>query len=148
MFQGSTTGSIQQRVLQQAPANLQRGLETVGGRLILTADALHFQPHAFNIQTQSLTIMLLQIASLQLCWTRLLGLLPLAPTCWRCSWPMAASIASYLANASSGCAPSRRPAMPNARPPHRRHCHSHRRRFRATGGLRAKRRCMPVAPRA
>ncbi|MCC5052541.1 hypothetical protein [Xanthomonas campestris] len=72
-------GSIQRRVLQQAPANLQRGLETVGGRLLLTADALHFQPHAFNIQTQSLTIMLLQIASLQSCWTRLLGLLPLAP---------------------------------------------------------------------
>lgn len=31
MFQGSMTGSIQQRVLQQAPANLQRGLKRWAG---------------------------------------------------------------------------------------------------------------------
>ncbi|WYL87003.1 hypothetical protein WMO32_04505 [Xanthomonas oryzae pv. oryzicola] len=72
--------SIDRNVLRQAPANLQRGMDAVGGRLILTADALLFQPHAFNVQTQSLSVPLGQIAAMQLCWTRLFDLLPIAPT--------------------------------------------------------------------
>ncbi|MCC8618443.1 hypothetical protein [Xanthomonas vesicatoria] len=72
--------SIQRVVLRQAPANLQRGLEAVGGRLILTADTLLFQPHAFNVQTRSLAVPLSAIVSLQPRWTRLFGLLPVAPT--------------------------------------------------------------------
>ncbi|WP_193725933.1 hypothetical protein [Xanthomonas arboricola] len=72
--------SIDRVVLRQAPANLLRGLEAVGGRLILTADALHFQPHPYNLQTRSLTVPLSQIAALQPRWTRLFGLLPVAPT--------------------------------------------------------------------
>lgn len=80
LFQGGGLRSIDRVVLRQAPANLQRGLEAVGGRLILTADALHFQPHAFNVQTQSLTVPLAQIGAMQLRWTRLFGVLPVAPT--------------------------------------------------------------------
>ncbi|MCL1500861.1 hypothetical protein A7D16_18260 [Xanthomonas nasturtii] len=72
--------SIDRNVLRQAPANLQRGMEAVGGRLILTADALLFQPHAFNVQTRSLSVPLRQIVAVQPCWTRLLGLVPIAPT--------------------------------------------------------------------
>ncbi|WP_017162724.1 hypothetical protein [Xanthomonas phaseoli] len=72
--------SIERAVLRQAPANLQRGMEAVGGRLILTADALLFQPHAFNVQRQSLSVPLRQIVAVRPCWTRLLGLLPIAPT--------------------------------------------------------------------
>ncbi|AEO43648.1 hypothetical protein P2C08_18695 [Xanthomonas perforans] len=72
--------SIDRAVLRQAPANLQRGMEAVGGRLILTADALLFQPHAFNVQRQTLSLPLPQIVAIQSCWTRLFGLLPIAPT--------------------------------------------------------------------
>ncbi|AZR23991.1 hypothetical protein [Xanthomonas vasicola] len=80
LFQGGGLRSIDRDVLRQAPANLQRGMEAVGGRLILTADALLFQPHAFNVQTQSLSVPLQQIVAMQPCWTRLFGLLPVAPT--------------------------------------------------------------------
>ncbi len=80
MFEGGGLRSIQRVVLRQAPANLQRGIEAVGGRLILTANALLFQPHALNVQTRSLTVPLSQIVSLQPRWTRLFGLLPVAPT--------------------------------------------------------------------
>ncbi|TQU55887.1 hypothetical protein, partial [Xanthomonas perforans] len=51
-----------------------------GGRLILPADALLFQPHAFNVQRQTLSLPLRQIVAIQSCWTRLFGLLPIAPT--------------------------------------------------------------------
>ncbi|WP_181106150.1 hypothetical protein [Xanthomonas arboricola] len=72
--------SIDRVVLRQAQANLLRGLEAVDGRLILTADALHFQPHPYDIQTRSLTVHLRQIAAMHPRWTRLFGLLPVAPT--------------------------------------------------------------------
>ncbi|WP_181093061.1 hypothetical protein [Xanthomonas bromi] len=55
-------------------------MEAVGGPLILTADALLFQPHAFNVQTRSLSVPLRKIMAIQPCWTRLFGLLPIAPT--------------------------------------------------------------------
>ncbi|PKV14326.1 hypothetical protein CVO74_01930 [Xanthomonas prunicola] len=80
LFQGGGLRSIDRDVLRQAPANLQRGMEAVGGRLILTTDALLFQPHAFNVQTQSLSVPFRQIVAVQPCWTRLFGLLPIAPT--------------------------------------------------------------------
>lgn len=80
MFSGGGLRSIQRAVLRQAPANLQRGIEAVGGRLILTADVLLFQPHALNVQTRSLAVPLSAIVSLQPRWTRLFGLLPVAPT--------------------------------------------------------------------
>lgn len=42
-------------------------MEAVGGRLILTADALLFQPHAFNVQRQSLSVPLRQIVAVRPC---------------------------------------------------------------------------------
>lgn len=80
LFQGGGLRSIERDVLRQAPANLQCGMEAVGGRLILTADALLFQPQAFDVRTRSLSIPLRQIVAMQPCWTRLLGLVPIAPT--------------------------------------------------------------------
>ncbi|MCC4603797.1 hypothetical protein [Xanthomonas campestris] len=72
--------SIERDVLRQAPATLQRGMEAVGGRLILTADALLFQPHVLQVQTRSLSLPLRQIVEMQPCWTRLFGVVPIAPT--------------------------------------------------------------------
>ncbi|MBB4131175.1 hypothetical protein GGR62_001957 [Xanthomonas campestris] len=80
LFQGGGLRSIDRVVLRQTPANLQRGLGAVGGRLILTVDALLFQPHNFNVQTRSLTLHLTRIVAMQRRWTRVFGLLPLAPT--------------------------------------------------------------------
>jgi hypothetical protein len=60
-------------------ANLQRGLETVGGRLYLTSQRLVFESHAFNIQTGSTIIPLASITGARKCWTRLLNLIPLFP---------------------------------------------------------------------
>lgn len=37
-------------------ATLQRGLEGVGGNIILTRKAFHFRPHGVNFQTETLTI--------------------------------------------------------------------------------------------
>ncbi len=66
-------------VLREGPANLQRGLETVGGRAWLTERRLVFEPHAVNVQTQVEAIPLAEIVSTALCWTKFLGFLPLFP---------------------------------------------------------------------
>ena len=66
-------------VVREGAANLQRGIETVGGKLRLTNQRLVFETHAFNVQRGTTEIELSDIASSQPCWTRFLGLIPLAP---------------------------------------------------------------------
>lgn len=68
-----------ERMLKEGAANLQRGIETVGGRLFLTERRLVFASHAFNVQTGVTDIPLTAIRSSTPCWTRFLGLIPLAP---------------------------------------------------------------------
>jgi len=68
-----------EQALKDGPANLQRGAETVGGRLYLTSQRLVFEPHALNVQRQAGALPLAQIQSVELGWTKFLGLLPLAP---------------------------------------------------------------------
>lgn len=65
--------------IKEGAANLQRGLETVGGRLFLTSHRLVFEPHAVNIQTRVATVELANVQSTRACWTKLLGLIPLLP---------------------------------------------------------------------
>jgi len=65
--------------VRDGPANLQRGLETVGGRLHLTDQRLVFESHRFNIQTGVTIIALSEVARLRKTWTKFLGLIPLAP---------------------------------------------------------------------
>jgi len=85
--------SIDRNVLRQAPTNLRCGMEAVSGRLILTADALLFQPHVFNMQILPLSVPLRQIVAIHPCWTRLFGLLPIAPT----------SLAVWLSDGNQYC---------------------------------------------
>ena len=66
-------------LIREGPANLQRGLETVGGRLLLTDQRLVFSSHGVNVQTGRTEIPLAEIRSVSPCWTKFLGLLPLAP---------------------------------------------------------------------
>ena len=50
-----------EKIIQEAFANHWRGIEAVGGRLILTSQRLIFESHAFNIQTGNTVIPLLGI---------------------------------------------------------------------------------------
>lgn len=68
-----------ERLLREGAANLQRGLETVGGQLFLTDSRLVFASHRFNVQTGAAAIALSDVRSVRPCWTRLLGFLPVAP---------------------------------------------------------------------
>lgn len=68
-----------EKLLREGAANLQRGIETVGGRLFLTNRRLAFSSHALNVQTGPTDIPLSAIRSTSPCWTRFLGLIPLAP---------------------------------------------------------------------
>ena len=67
-------------VLQKkSPANLQRGIETVGGVLYLTSTRLIFEPHALNIQANPEAIEIQQIESLRKDWTKFLDVIPVFP---------------------------------------------------------------------
>jgi len=68
-----------ENLVREGAANLQRGAETVGGRLFLTDQRLVFQSHSFNIQTGATEIPLSQVRGTRLCWTRFLNLIPLLP---------------------------------------------------------------------
>ncbi|MGG1203711.1 GRAM domain-containing protein [Brevibacillus formosus] len=52
-------------VQENIAANLFRGMEGVGGRLMITSERLYFQPHSLNIQTQPLELNLKDIAAVE-----------------------------------------------------------------------------------
>lgn len=65
--------------IKSGGANLQRGLETVGGHLHLTSQRLVFESHKVNVQRGSTEIPLTEIGETQPVWTKFLNLIPLAP---------------------------------------------------------------------
>lgn len=66
-------------VVKEGPANMQRGIEAVGGRLALTTRRLVFESHAFNVQTGVTIVDRADIAGVRGVWTKFLNLIPLAP---------------------------------------------------------------------
>jgi hypothetical protein len=74
-----TTLYPDEQILKTGAANLQRGIETVGGKLYLTNRRLIFEAHALNVQTGSTEIPLSDVCSLQRCWTKFLESIPLFP---------------------------------------------------------------------
>ncbi len=68
-----------ENIVKEGPANLQRGAETVGGKLTLTSQRLVFESHRFNIQTGASEIPLEAVVSATPCWTKLLGFIPIGP---------------------------------------------------------------------
>lgn len=68
-----------ERLIKHSGANVQRGMEAVGGHLHLTSQRLVFESHAFNVQTGPTEIALADIQAVVPCWTRFLGLIPLFP---------------------------------------------------------------------
>ena len=68
-----------EKLVREGGANLQRGVEAVGGRLFLTDQRLFFQSHSFNVQTGATEIPLSKVKGTELCWTKFLGVIPLFP---------------------------------------------------------------------
>lgn len=66
-------------VIKEGAANLQRGIEQVGGKLFLTTHRLVFESHALNVQTGATIIALSDVSGTALCWTKVFGVLPLVP---------------------------------------------------------------------
>lgn len=68
-----------ERIVKEGAANLQKNIETVGGRLCLTDQRLVFEAHKFNVQGGATEMELSNIRSTRPCWTKFLGLIPLLP---------------------------------------------------------------------
>lgn len=68
-----------EQVIKHGPANLQKGIETVGGKLYLTNQRLVFEAHKINIQGGNTVINLSDFQSSETCWTKFLGIIPVMP---------------------------------------------------------------------
>jgi hypothetical protein len=66
-------------VIKEGRANLQRGIEAVGGKLYLSSRRLIFESHRFSVQTGDISIPLDDVALVRKCWTKFLNLIPLFP---------------------------------------------------------------------
>ena len=71
--------SSNETITRSGVASLQRGAETVGGKLYLTSHRLIFESHSFNIQTGATIISLAEISQTATCWTKFLNLFPIVP---------------------------------------------------------------------
>lgn len=68
-----------EQLVKSGAANLQRGAETVGGRLNLTDQRLVFESHEMNVQRGETVISLADVAETRPCWTKLFNVIPLTP---------------------------------------------------------------------
>jgi hypothetical protein len=68
-----------EQIIKDGAANLQKGIETVGGRLYLTTERLVFEAHRLNVQGGVTELELADVESSLPCWTKFLGLIPLFP---------------------------------------------------------------------
>ena len=66
-------------IIKSGAANLQKNIETAGGKLYLTNRRLIFEPHFFNFQRGVTEIELSDVVSTQPCWTLFLGFIPIFP---------------------------------------------------------------------
>ena len=67
-------------LIREGVANLKKGIESVGGKLFLTDQRLVFESHALNVQSGTTVIPLIDIAAINLCWTKFLNWIPLMPS--------------------------------------------------------------------
>lgn len=68
-----------EKLVKDGAANLQKNIETVGGKLYLTNQRLVFESHKFNAQSGVTEVELCNIQSSEKCWTQFLGFFPLFP---------------------------------------------------------------------
>ncbi len=74
-------------VIKSSKANLERGIESVGGMLTLTKDYLEFVPHSINFQKEPISIRVIDLKSVKKSWTRLFSIIPLFPSTVAISTP-------------------------------------------------------------
>jgi hypothetical protein len=68
-----------EKIIKQGAANLQKNVETVGGKLYLTNKRLVFEAHKINVQGAPSEVEIAGIQSSEPSWTKFLGFLPLFP---------------------------------------------------------------------
>jgi hypothetical protein len=68
-----------EQLVKNGAASLQLGIDVSGGWLYLTNMRLIFESHAFNLQTGTAILPLKSVVGTRLCWSRLLGLIPVFP---------------------------------------------------------------------
>ena len=68
-----------EKLIKEGSANLQKNIETVGGKLYLTNQRLVFEAHKLNIQDASSEVEIKNIQSSEPSWTKFLGFLPIFP---------------------------------------------------------------------
>src|SRR3954451_10040838 len=66
-------------LVRESRANLQRGIESVGGHLYLTDQRLIFESHRLNVQCGATEIPLGEGAAMRKQWTKFLNVIPTAP---------------------------------------------------------------------
>ncbi len=66
-------------IIKTGSANLQKNVESVGGKLHLTNQRLVFESHKFNIQNGVTEFDLSSIQTVERCWTKFLGVFPIFP---------------------------------------------------------------------
>ena len=71
--------NLNEKIIKSGAANLQKGIETVGGKLHLTNQRLIFEAHKFNIQGGKTEVELSKVQTIKNSWTKFLGLIPLLP---------------------------------------------------------------------
>lgn len=67
-----------EEVIKTGSANMQRNVETVGGKLFLTNSRIIFEAHKINVQRGAAEIALDQISNVERSITKFLGILPIA----------------------------------------------------------------------
>ena len=70
-----------EELVKEGAANLQKGIEVVGGKLYLTNRRILFIAHALNIQGGLTEVPLADIKSIDYGWTMFLGFIPIWPNC-------------------------------------------------------------------
>lgn len=68
-----------QHVIKTGAANMQRGIEAVGGKLTLTDQQLTFESHRLNVQTGTSVIPLSEVVAVEPVWTKVFNLVPITP---------------------------------------------------------------------
>jgi len=68
-----------ENLIKKGSANLQKNIETVGGKLFLTNQRLVFEAHKVNVQGGNTEIDLTDVQSSEKCWTKFLGLILIRP---------------------------------------------------------------------
>jgi hypothetical protein len=68
-----------EEIIKEGFANLQKGIETIGGKLHLTNQRIVFIGHKINVQGGATELSLDKVKSADKCWTKFLGKIPITP---------------------------------------------------------------------